>query len=170
MTGVPPGGSRRLWWQRCRRLNSPRPFLQPATSPRRRGSSGRPRKQVARPGNPAQSPLVRPGPEKPDGAAESGSRRRPRPSPGLVTPSESRVRPSAASPIRGLAPRGLRLPFEVSGLGPSLHLRRAAWRAAAAPRPSSLSEGNINWSGRSAPAPSGTFTWRSTSPTARKWQ
>lgn len=56
---------------------------------------------------------------------------------------------------------------QASGLGPGLRLRLPGWRAAAVPRPSSLSEGNTNWCGRSGLAPSGIFTWRLTSPTAR---
>lgn len=57
--------------------------------------------------------------------------------------------------FRGRALEASILPLEVSGLSPSLHLRLSGWRAAAAPRPNSLSEGSINWYGRSGLAPSG---------------
>lgn len=167
MTGVLRAGAGGSGGSGIAALASPLSFSSPRRR-RERDSGGR-QKQVAQPGNRENSfNNLRPG-QKPDSIGDQV----PLADSGLCNaekePSFS-VSCRSPQPFRGRALEASILPLEVSGLSPSLHLRLSGWRAAAAPRPNSLSEGNINWYGRSGLAPSGTFIWRSTSPTARRWQ
>ena len=106
VTGVPPGGSRRQWWQRYRRPSFTALLFQPATSPGKRGSGGR-QKQVAQPGNRENSfNNLRPG-QKTWQQRWSGS---PWPILGPVTPKKSRrfLFPAALhSLVPWSSPRGL---------------------------------------------------------------
>lgn len=77
------------------------------------------------------------------------------PHPGiLATQSRSSLRTNSAGPRRVNSP----------SFPPPTH---PPWRAVAAPRPSSSSGANTSLCGRSARAPSGTYTWPSILPTGR---
>lgn len=156
---VPPGGSRWPWWQPYRRPNSPHPC--PAPRPRRQ------REAAAADPKPAAQPDTRENPSQTAASQEANRRLG-----GDQVPLGRSRGHRALCPVAlsrslapGTRPEASALLSEASGLGPGLRL--PGWRAAAAPRPNSLSGGNTSWYGRSGLAPSETFTWRSTSPMAR---
>lgn len=162
--GVPPGRSRRQWWHRYRRPNSPRPF---PSLQRRRGretSAAAPKQPAER--QPPRPPFTNRDPALSERRRSGFSQPTPRPC-NANKASLFACLPRFAVLPGGTDPEASILPLEVSGLRPRLHPRFSGWRAAAALRPNLSSEGNTNWCGRSDLAPSGTFIWRSTSPMAR---
>lgn len=105
MTGVPPGGSRRQWWQRYHRPNSLRPFSSPR---RRRGSQAvaAASSQVAQPWEPREPRFnCNLAKRNPTGRRRSGPPRRIRGPATLEADELGSLPPSSAALLRGPAQR-----------------------------------------------------------------